>query len=68
MMTQLGLTDAQKDQIKQIRATVADRQQRHQQIMSVLTPEQKTKLQELRQEHRNGSPPSDGTPPDASGG
>jgi Spy/CpxP family protein refolding chaperone len=68
MVAQLGLTDAQKDQIRQIRANVTDRQQRHQQIMNILTPDQKNKLQELRQEHRNGSAPSAGTPPDSSGG
>ena len=48
-----ALTDAQKDRIKQIRATVTDRKERRQQIMAVLTPDQKAKLKELIQEHRN---------------
>jgi Spy/CpxP family protein refolding chaperone len=41
---QLGLTDAQKAQIKQIRASTQPGQERRQQIMAVLTPEQKVKL------------------------
>jgi Spy/CpxP family protein refolding chaperone len=55
LVAQLNLTDAQKDQIKQIRATVTDRKERRQQIMAVLTPEQKAKLKELIQERRSGA-------------
>ena len=53
-LAELNLTDAQKAQIKQIRATVTDRRERRQQIMAVLTPEQKAKLIQMRQEHKNG--------------
>ena len=48
----LDLTDAQKDQIKQIRNTVTDRKERRQQIMAVLTPEQKQKLMQMFQQYR----------------
>jgi Spy/CpxP family protein refolding chaperone len=58
---QLGLTDAQKEQIKQIRASVTDRKERREQIMNVLTPDQKAKLRELIEAHRNGAPSGDGT-------
>ncbi len=61
-MAELNLTDAQKDQIKEIRANVADRMERRQQIMAVLTPDQKAKLRELIQEHRNGAQAGSGTP------
>ncbi len=50
-MDQLDLSDAQKEQIKGIRATVTDRKERRQQIMAVLTPDQKAKLKELLPEH-----------------
>jgi len=53
---QLGLTDAQKDQIKQIRASVTDRKERREQIVNVLTADQKAKLHELIRQHRDGSP------------
>jgi len=52
---ELGLTDAQKAQIKQIRTTVTDRKERCQEIMAVLTPEQKAKLRETIEEYRNGN-------------
>ena len=52
---QLGLTDAQKEQIKQIRASVTDRKERREEILNVLTPDQKAKLRELRQEPGNGA-------------
>jgi len=54
-LAQLDLSDAQKEQIKQIRSSVTDRQERRQQIMAVLTEEQKAKLRQLIQEHRNGA-------------
>jgi Spy/CpxP family protein refolding chaperone len=49
-LEKLNLTDAQKDQIKQIRASVTDRRERRQQIMAVLTPDQKEKLKEMIKE------------------
>ena len=52
---QLNLTEAQRAQIKQIRATVTDRKERFEQIKAVLTPEQKAKLQQLIQENRTGA-------------
>jgi len=51
---ELDLTDDQKAQIKHIRWTVTDRQERRQQILAVLTPEQKAKLKQMIREHRNG--------------
>jgi Spy/CpxP family protein refolding chaperone len=54
-LEKLDLTDAQKTQIQQIRATVTDRRERRQQIMGVLTSEQKEKLKEMIQEHRAAS-------------
>ena len=51
-LAQLNLSDAQKAQIKQIRATVTDRKERRQQVLAVLTPEQKAQLKTLWQEHR----------------
>ena len=41
---QLDLTEAQKTQIKQIRASTSPGKERRQQIMAVLTPAQKEKL------------------------
>jgi Spy/CpxP family protein refolding chaperone len=54
-LAQLNLTDAQKEQIKQIRSTVTDRKERRQEIMAVLTPDQKARLIAMIQAHRNGS-------------
>jgi len=54
-MAQLDLTEAQKEQIKQLRASVTDRKARRQQILAILTPEQKAKLRELIQAHRSQS-------------
>jgi Spy/CpxP family protein refolding chaperone len=51
---QLGLTDAQKAQIKQIRASTQPGKERREQIMAVLTPEQKQKLVSLFKEYRSG--------------
>jgi Spy/CpxP family protein refolding chaperone len=53
-MAQLNLTDVQKQQIEQIRSTVTDRKERRQQIMGVLTPDQKTKLWQMIQNYKSG--------------
>jgi len=53
VLAQLDLTDAQKAQIKQIFTTVTDRKERRQQIVAVLTPDQKAKLREIIQERRS---------------
>jgi Spy/CpxP family protein refolding chaperone len=50
---QLDLTDAQKEQIKQIRATTPKGKERRQQIMAVLTPDQKAKLVQMIQQYRS---------------
>jgi Spy/CpxP family protein refolding chaperone len=52
---ELGLTDSQKQQIAQIRQTILDRQQRHEAIMNVLSPEQRAKWLEIRNSNRAGS-------------
>jgi Spy/CpxP family protein refolding chaperone len=50
LMQQLGLSEAQKAQIKQIRQSAPKGKERRQAIMAVLTPEQKTQLkQDLEQ-------------------
>jgi Spy/CpxP family protein refolding chaperone len=51
---QLDLTDAQKAQIKQIRANTQPGKERRQQIMGVLTPEQKQKLIGMFKDYRSG--------------
>jgi len=51
-LEQLDLTDAQKQQIKQIRANTDPGKERRQQIMAVLTPDQKQKLISMLQEYR----------------
>jgi Spy/CpxP family protein refolding chaperone len=48
MAAALGLTDAQKAQMEQIRQTVTDRAQRRAAIMAILTPEQQAKMQQMR--------------------
>lgn len=53
----LNLTDAQKAQFKQLRESAraqrqAEHQQMQQQLAQVLTPEQMTKWQQLKSEHR----------------
>jgi Spy/CpxP family protein refolding chaperone len=53
-MAALDLTDAQKEQIKQIRANTTPGKERRQEIMAVLTPDQKAKLFAMIKEHRNG--------------
>ena len=55
VLAQLDLTDAQKTQIQQIRSTVPAGHERRQEILAVLTPDQKTKLRELIQAHRNAA-------------
>jgi Spy/CpxP family protein refolding chaperone len=52
---QLSLTDEQKTRIQQIRTSVTDRKERRQQIMGVLTPDQKTKLKELIRQSRSNA-------------
>jgi len=54
MLEQLDLTDAQKTQIKQIRANTQAGKERRQQIMAVLTPNQKQKLIGMLQQYRAG--------------
>jgi Spy/CpxP family protein refolding chaperone len=51
---QLGLTDAQKEQIKQIRANTPAGKERRQQVMAVLTPDQKAKLKQMFEQYRSG--------------
>jgi Spy/CpxP family protein refolding chaperone len=51
-LEQLNLSDAQKQQIQQIRANTQPGKERRQQIMAVLTPEQKQKLISMLQEYR----------------
>jgi Spy/CpxP family protein refolding chaperone len=53
VLAQLDLTNAQKDQIKQIRASVTDHKERRQQILAILTPDQRTKLRQLIMQHGN---------------
>ncbi len=48
-------------QIKQIRATVTDKTQRRQQVMAVLTPEQKQKLIQILMQYRNSGGATAGT-------
>jgi Spy/CpxP family protein refolding chaperone len=55
IFAQLNLTDDQKQQIREIRQTVTDPAQRHQEVMAVLTPDQKEKLKELFQQNRNNN-------------
>lgn len=54
-LAQLDLSDAQRQQIKQIRSTVTDRKERRQEIMALLTPDQKAKLVAMIQARRNAS-------------
>jgi periplasmic protein CpxP/Spy len=51
-LEQLNLSDAQKQQIQQIRANTQPGKERRQQIMAVLTPDQKQKLISMLQEYR----------------
>ncbi|MCW5313501.1 P pilus assembly/Cpx signaling pathway, periplasmic inhibitor/zinc-resistance associated protein [Nostoc sp. KVJ3] len=52
MFAKLNLTQAQKDQIKQIR------QSEREQIKAVLTPEQQQQIQQWHQNHKKDSPES----------
>ena len=60
---QLDLTDAQKKQMAEIHQNVSDPAERRQQIMAVLTPDQKAKLAAMIKAHReaNQSSSSSGT-------
>jgi Spy/CpxP family protein refolding chaperone len=51
-LEQLNLSDAQKQQIQQIRAKTQAGKERRQQIMAVLTPDQKQKLISMLQASR----------------
>jgi len=51
-LDQLDLTDAQKQQIQQIRGNTQPGKERRQQIMAVLTPDQKQKLKSIFQQSR----------------
>jgi len=53
MATTLGLTDAQKQQIEQIRKTTTDRDQRRAAIKAILTPEQQAKMDQMRAQRGN---------------
>lgn len=60
VFAQLDLTPEQKQQIRQIRLTVTDKVQRRQEVMAVLTADQKEKLRQILQQYRaNGG---DGAP------
>jgi Spy/CpxP family protein refolding chaperone len=52
LLEQLDLSDAQKQQIQQIRANTQPGKERRQQIMTVLTPDQKQKLISMLQKYR----------------
>lgn len=52
LLAQLGLSDAQKQQIKQIRATVTDKPTRRKEIWQILTPGQRETLKSLRQQRQ----------------
>jgi len=52
LLAQLGLSDEQKAQIKQIFQSTTDRKERRQQIKAILTPEQKMQLRQLIRERR----------------
>lgn len=53
MATELGLTDAQKQQMEDIRKTIPDRAQRHAAIMAILTPDQQAKMEQMRAQRGN---------------
>ena len=61
LFTKLDLSDAQKERIKQIRGGVTDRKERREEILNVLTPEQKAKLRELIERRKNGAHPGAGS-------
>jgi Spy/CpxP family protein refolding chaperone len=49
-MDELDLTDAQKQRIAELRQSLTDRRERREAVLNVLTPEQRTRLKELRGE------------------
>jgi len=68
LLAQLDLTEAQKAQIKQIFLTVTDPKERRQEIVAVLTPEQKARLRELIKQHRENDQSGADTPSAPSAG
>jgi Spy/CpxP family protein refolding chaperone len=60
LLRQLDLTEAQRQQIKQIRQSTTDRKERRQAILQVLTPEQRAKLSVLRAQRRAGRSSNNG--------
>ena len=56
LLAQLGLTEQQRAQIKQIIQNTTDRKERRQEIKAILTPEQKMKLRELIRARRAQQP------------
>ena len=54
-LAQLNLTDDQKARMKDIFTNVPKGPERRQQIMAVLTPDQKEKLRQMIQEHRDAN-------------
>jgi Spy/CpxP family protein refolding chaperone len=66
LLSQLDLTDAQRLQIAQIRQTMTDRQQRHEAILNILTPDQRTRFEQLRAQ-RAGTPPTSTPAPPPNG-
>ena len=67
MATELGLSDAQKQQMQDIRKNITDREQRRAAIMAILTPEQQTKMEQMRAQRQNrggnGEAPGAQSPP-----
>lgn len=55
-LSQLNLTDAQKAQIAQIKQNTPDHKQAHEQIMALLTPDQKAQLKQLHEQWRKDHP------------
>jgi len=69
MAQQLNLTDAQKQQIAQIRANTAlDRQQRREAMRNVLTPDQQAQWEQMRAQMRNRRGGGQGGPGGPGGG
>lgn len=62
ILAQLNLTDAQRQQIDQLRHSTSDRTQRRQQIFNLLTPEQRAKWQALHAQQNAPAAPSTNTP------
>ena len=49
-LAQLNLSPEQKAQIARIKASTADRKQKHKEIKALLTPDQRAQLKQLRKE------------------